>query len=84
MSLSARINSMKFEFAIAAGHDAEVLLLPRTQGIVKLFAEDLVDEVGDEAGSPAYVYHCLWTAERDMEFCGLRVELHDGDDLAMQ
>lgn len=78
---------MKFEYRMASPPgtpEPQVFLLPRRKEIVKLFASDLVDELGEDVtGSKPLVFHRLWTGENEMTFCDLRVELHDGDDVAM-
>lgn len=87
MKLSEKLNSMKFEYKMASPlgtPEPSVFLIPRRKDIVKMFVEDLVNELGEETtGSKPYVFHCLWTGENEMTFCDLRIELHDGDDVRM-
>jgi hypothetical protein len=81
--LSKTVESLKFKYLLIAGVDASLLLIPKRRSMVKLFAERLVDEVGEEAGSAPYVFDALWNDRLEMSFCNLAVRLYDGDDLAV-
>lgn len=83
--LETKIRSMKFEFTMREGKPPDTLLLPRNKEVVKLFVEQFVDENGEEnTGSKPFVFHCLMTGEQTLEYCDLRVELHDDERIGMQ
>lgn len=87
MKLSEKLNSMKFEYRMASPlgtPEPQVFLIPRRKEIVKAFIEDLANEIGEDTiGGKPLAFHLLWTGENEMTFCDLRIELHDGDDVAM-
>lgn len=82
-SLVKTVDSLRFKYLLMAGVEPTLLLLPKRKSFVKTFADDIAYLTGGEAGDAPLIFDRIWRQKAECGFRDLKVQLYDGDDMAV-